>query len=222
MFWVPYWLRTFWGGKKLYSEGEQIPLMNKETALSNLAAALGVPVQWVDNLIQFESGWNPAARNPYSGARGLIQFMPQTARDLGYKDADDLYNRNKTIVQQLQGPVRDYFSLPGKRGPYPTQQSLYMAVFYPAARDWPAFTAFPDSVKKVNPGIVLVSDYVRKVNRSPAVKTGINVAMIVLIIGGGYLLYSHLKGKGVNLWPQETETPQITVSPDPEENPGEV
>ena len=54
------------------------------TALKNLAKKINVPVDSLYKLINFESSWDPQARNPKSGARGLIQFMPKTAADMGY------------------------------------------------------------------------------------------------------------------------------------------
>jgi soluble lytic murein transglycosylase-like protein len=60
------------------------------TALKDTANKLGLKWESLYKLINFESGWNPAARNPYSGARGLIQFMPSTAMGMGYKGAIDI------------------------------------------------------------------------------------------------------------------------------------
>jgi soluble lytic murein transglycosylase-like protein len=56
----------------------------EENALADIASKLGVASDTLYKLINFESGWNPEARNPYSGARGLIQFMPSTARGMGF------------------------------------------------------------------------------------------------------------------------------------------
>ena len=71
-----------------------------------------------------ESGVNPQARNP-SGATGLIQFMPDTARRLG-TTTDDLYKMDG--VQQLDY-VYKYFKMTGVgKG---TLGDLYMAVFMP-------------------------------------------------------------------------------------------
>jgi hypothetical protein len=47
----------------------------------------GVPAAIIESLIQQESGGNPDARNP-SGATGLTQIMPGTARDLGVDPRD--------------------------------------------------------------------------------------------------------------------------------------
>lgn len=55
------------------------------TALKNTAAKLNISWESLLKLISFESGWDPKARNPSSGARGLIQFMPRTAEGMGYK-----------------------------------------------------------------------------------------------------------------------------------------
>jgi hypothetical protein len=56
----------------------------EENALLELASKIKVNADSLKKLINFESGWNPLAKNPYSGARGLIQFMPSTAASFGY------------------------------------------------------------------------------------------------------------------------------------------
>lgn len=57
----------------------------EEAALRNVASRLGVNRDTLYNLINFESGWNPQATNKFTGARGLIQFMPSTAAWMGFK-----------------------------------------------------------------------------------------------------------------------------------------
>lgn len=69
------------------------------TALKDTAAALGMSWEPLYKLINFESGWNPKARNPRSGARGLIQFMPKTALGMGYKGTVGIF----TILLVLGG-----------------------------------------------------------------------------------------------------------------------
>lgn len=68
------------------------PLLNKdeETALREVSAKLGVTRDSLYRLISFESGWDPHARNKISGARGLIQFMPSTAKWMGFSAGIDV------------------------------------------------------------------------------------------------------------------------------------
>lgn len=152
-----------------------------QNALVYVSNKLSVPATWLYSLIDFESRWNPAARNPVSGARGLIQFMHQTARDLGYASADEIVSKYPDSESQLLGPVLDYFlKLPGKTPPYPTKQSLYMAVFFPAFRNVSPDTALPSYVTKQNPGIRRVSDYINYVERKSVVPA---VGGLLLIVG---------------------------------------
>ena len=52
-------------------------------AIAEAADDLHVDAYALANVINFESGFNPQAVNPSSGASGLIQFMPRTATGLG-------------------------------------------------------------------------------------------------------------------------------------------
>lgn len=132
----------------------------ESTILSNVSSALGIPSDWLYQLIDFESKWNPAAVNPYSAARGLIQWTNTTARGMGYASALDLVNKSPDRISQLIGPVFEYLK---PYRPFPTQQSLAMAVFYPKYRSVPADTAFPVNVLAQNPGIKTPADYMKKV-----------------------------------------------------------
>jgi AraC-like DNA-binding protein len=92
--------------------------------LEKVAGALGVRSHDLMAIFKQESGVNPQARNP-SGATGLIQFMPDTARRLG-TTTDDLYKMDG--VQQLDY-VYKYFKMTGVGNG--TLGDLYMAVFMP-------------------------------------------------------------------------------------------
>lgn len=145
-------------------------------ALVDVANAIRTEPQWLYELINFESGHNPQAKNPNSSARGLIQFMDSTAKELGYKGSDDLIARHAKYEDQLRGPVLEYFKR--RRPPFFTRQALYMAVFFPIARSVPPETTFKELYEKYpketggpdrflkfkaqNPGIVTVNDYVNK------------------------------------------------------------
>lgn len=136
--------------------------MSIEAALNEVSQELGIKPADLRALISFESSWNPAAKNPKSSARGLLQFIDSTAKGLGYKDSADLVAKNPTAEAQLLGPVRKYLK---QYTPFPSPQSLYMAVFYPAARYWEPSREFPEKIKKVNPGIKTPLDYVKYVQR---------------------------------------------------------
>ena len=53
-------------------------------ALGTASSKLKVANDSLYKLVNFESGWDPQAENPYSGARGLVQFMPKTAKGMGF------------------------------------------------------------------------------------------------------------------------------------------
>lgn len=158
---------------------------NIAKALQEVSASLGIDPMNLYNLIKFESNWNPQAKNPNSSARGLIQFTDKTAQSLGYKDSLDLVTKNKSIESQLYFPVLQYLS---KFKPFPTKQSLYMSVFYPVARNWPLSKEFPDTVKKVNPGIVTVADYINKIDKKAV--AGISGGLLSLMVLGLIFFFS--------------------------------
>lgn len=159
-------------------------MSTRAALVQELATALRINnPAWLDALINFESRWNPAAYNKISGATGLIQFMPRTMKDLGLIPADlaaripktgtvpealkaecktAFLARYPTIESQMRGPVKKYLA---QYAPYPSEQSLYMAVFYPAFRNVAPDTAFSASVRAQNPGIDTVQDYVNYVRR---------------------------------------------------------
>lgn len=145
--------------------------MSVEKAIQEVSVSLGINPQDLIKLINFESGWNPTARNKISGARGLIQFMDSTARGMGFASADDIINKFPDVESQLRGPVLKYLSqYKPFSSPYP--QSLYLSVFFPAYRYKSPDTAFSEIVRKQNPGINTVGDYVSFVDRNWK-KTGI-------------------------------------------------
>ena len=126
--------------------------------LDSVAGSLGVAGDALYHLINFESSWDPSALNDATGARGLIQFMPDTARSLGFADAEDLYANNPDRLSQLDLVYKYLRSYT----PFPTDQSLAMAVFYPAYRNVSGDTLFPQIVRDYNPGINTPNDYLKK------------------------------------------------------------
>jgi hypothetical protein len=96
--------------------------------LEELAAAHEWDVNAIAAVIKIESGGVASARNPTSGATGLIQFMPATAKQLGttvealrdMSALDQLDFVERYLEQALGG------SVPSEPGDY------YVAVFMPA------------------------------------------------------------------------------------------
>jgi hypothetical protein len=158
-------------------------------AIADSASDLGVPVRWLLELLWFETGMtlDPLARNAASGARGLIQFTNETARAMGYADANGLVAQHPTIASQMP-LVKSYLA---RYRPFPTKQALFMAVFYPVARYVPVDSEFPGYVRAVNPGIVTVADYMRKADfwarNLPAISAGA-VLVVSAIVAAFFVL----------------------------------
>ncbi len=136
-----------------------MPGSTESAMLQMISDNLGVNQLDLSRLIQFESKWNPKASNYLSTARGLLQWTDKTARSLGFSDSIDLVKKNPTVIDQLP-IVERYLS---RFKPFSGKQSLYMSVFYPAARFWSKTTRFPQSVIDANPGIKTPADYINKV-----------------------------------------------------------
>lgn len=158
-----------------------------KNALIRTASRLGVSPKQLYILINFESRWNPKAHNKLSGARGLIQFMPGTAKKMGYYNSLDLVTRHPTVISQLEGPVYKYLKV---YKPFTSDQSLFLAVFYPDARSWPIYKKFPKIVPLYNPGIYTPSDYIKKVYRSAGLPF---IPPFLILIGIGTILYITIK-----------------------------
>jgi hypothetical protein len=98
--------------------------------IKGIANKLGCDPDWILAVISFETGgsFSPSIRNGAgSGATGLIQFMPETARGLG-TSVDALSRMSQE--RQLDF-VEKYFE--PYQGQIRSLEDLYMAVLWPAA-----------------------------------------------------------------------------------------
>jgi hypothetical protein len=112
--------------------------------VASICSQLNIKPEWLMFVMWFESKLNPQAVNPISGATGLIQFMPSTARGLG--TTTDVLKRMSN-VQQLDyvlAYLRPY------KGRMRTWVDVYLAVFYPRAMGNPNFVITSDIVAKQN------------------------------------------------------------------------
>lgn len=98
-----------------------------ESKVVQIANALGFDPNWLMIVMFFESGLNPQAVNSQTGASGLIQFMPPTARNMG-TTVEDI--RAMDAIDQLDYVYQ--YLLPFK-GKIKSLVDLYLRVFYPAA-----------------------------------------------------------------------------------------
>jgi len=98
-------------------------------AVKDMALRLRTNPDWILKVMDFETGgsFSPSIRNPKSGATGLIQFMPGTARRLGTSTAA---LARMTKIEQLKY-VEQYFA--PYTGNMSTFEDVCMAVFWPAA-----------------------------------------------------------------------------------------
>ncbi|MCC7041120.1 MAG: hypothetical protein IT516_12500 [Burkholderiales bacterium] len=92
-----------------------------------IAAGLRCDPSWLMAIMAFETGrsFSPAARNAASGATGLIQFLPSTARGL---DTTTDALAAMTAVEQLAYVERYFASYAGRLA---TLSDAYMAVLWP-------------------------------------------------------------------------------------------
>jgi hypothetical protein len=138
-------------------------------------------------LINFESGFNPLAANPRSTAKGLIQFIDSTARELGFENSLHLITQHPTVLSQLD-IVYEYLSA---YYPFKNKKELYMSVFLPSYRKLDQNTLLPENARNSNHGINTIQDYINLVERKGVSDT--SIFMILSICGIGIFLI--LKGK---------------------------
>jgi hypothetical protein len=94
-------------------------------AFEKAAAIIDVHPNWLGAVMQFESGFDPSRPNGAgSGAMGLIQFMPSTARKLGTTTAA---LSRMTFQEQLPYVIK-YF---GEKAGLRSLEDTYLKVFYP-------------------------------------------------------------------------------------------
>lgn len=166
--------------------------------IREVAAAVGTRPEWLDALINFETGgtYDPLVKNPLSSARGLIQVIDATAQDVfGYQDSLALVSDYPDFYSQMDNVVFPYLqsrmNTHNAGRPLDTRQSLYMAVFYPAYMNEGTSKEFPEAVKRVNPGIERVQDYIDFVNariRTASLRIPPTLPLIAILaaMGGVY------------------------------------
>lgn len=114
------------GGQKEINTAFKEPFFMER--LKEVASNLGVNEKDLLGVMRLESELNPKALNPTTNAVGLIQFIPDTARELGY-DTEEIYDMSATEQLDL---VEKYYK--NKVKPGDDIADIYMATFMPAAK----------------------------------------------------------------------------------------
>ena len=138
-----------------YVKNNKEAFLNKVVSISN---QLGINPNWLMFVMYWETGLNPAIRNKYSGATGLIQFMPATATALG-TSVSALVNMSN--VEQLDYVFKYYRPYAGHMN---NLYDVYLVTFFPAALgkadNWVLQTSSlsPRIIAEQNPAIDLNKD----------------------------------------------------------------
>lgn len=160
-----------------------------------IARRIGADYGDLITVMYIESKLNPKAVNRYSGATGLIQFLPSTAKALG-TTTDDLSEMSN--VEQLDFVEQYFLPYAGRVG---TLENLYFAVFFPAAMGKPddyvleTKSQSAELIGKQNPvldtngdGVITVRD-VKQYLSTKRISAGISFGIVlgVLLIAGAAL-----------------------------------
>lgn len=97
---------------------ESVMPITAQYPLRDYALAHGIDPRIIAAMISAESSWNPRAVSP-AGARGLMQLMPDTAKEVGVKDPFD-------PIDNIKGGIR-YYAMLKKR--YNGDRRLALAAY---------------------------------------------------------------------------------------------
>ena len=97
--------------------------------VNDVCSSVIIRPEWlmITMAIETVKTFDPAIQNPYTQATGLIQFMPDTARDLGTTIEELKKLRNYEQLYYVKKYLTPY------RGRMKSYEDVYLTVFYPAA-----------------------------------------------------------------------------------------
>ncbi len=96
--------------------------------VKEIADKLQIPPEWIMGIIDSESGFNPRVNNKKgSGARGLLQFMPLTCKEFGYKNVPNSPLEQLDFCYKYLKNRQKYF------GAFKSFTDVKLSVLYPVA-----------------------------------------------------------------------------------------
>ena len=102
-----------------------------ESKVRKVSRKLGIPPEWLMSVMYSESKFDASARNSKgSGATGLIQWMPATAKDF---DITVEKLRNLNHIEQLDFVYKYMNRVRKKYGSFDSLTEVYLAILYPKA-----------------------------------------------------------------------------------------
>jgi len=118
--------------------------------VQQIAQRIGVPPDWLMQIMYAESRFNPQATNRKTGAVGLIQFRPATARNVLKIEPAQIRAMNN--LEQLDLVERFYRIYTDGGGRFKQFSDLYMWAFRPRVLYYkePDSTVLPDVVIREN------------------------------------------------------------------------
>jgi hypothetical protein len=102
-----------------------------DAKVRDVASRLGIDPDWLMMCMNIESDLNSQAQNKYTGAAGLIQFMPSTAAGLGTTTAALLAMSNVEQMDYVYKYLRPY------EWRMNSFVDVYFAIFFPRAMNKP-------------------------------------------------------------------------------------
>ena len=148
-----------------------------KSKINEVSIKLKINPIWLEAVISNETAgtFSPSIKNfAGSGATGLIQFMPSTARGLG--TSTDALSK-MSAVDQMDYVLKYFKPYIGRLNSY---SDLYLATFYPAALNKPNNWEFPKFITPQNKaidlnknGIITKQEFINWIN-SKAKKRGYN------------------------------------------------
>ena len=118
------------------------------TEIGKVASNLGIDASNLIAIMKSESSLNPQAVNPVTGASGLIQFMPNTAKSLG-TTVEEI--RKMTAIQQL--PYVEKYFKSVRVQPGSSAGRLYAYVFLPGRANREVLTQAGENYYESNKGL---------------------------------------------------------------------